>query len=211
MPARRTYSRAEIAGALDVSPQQLRAWHGLVRPEGGEGDYSFRELVAFRTLKALKAAGLTRARILRALDHLRRSFPTVDAPLSSLCLRVEGREVVVDLERGAMTAQGQLLLELDLDEPRAAVIELDRRGEGGASLAAELARAHVDLARELLAAGHALDARSELERALLYDAEYAPSYETLAEVFAAIGCPQRAAEYRDLAAAKRPAHEPGDD
>ncbi|MBN2492064.1 MAG: hypothetical protein JXQ29_14550 [Planctomycetes bacterium] len=206
MSAKRTYSAADIAAALGVTPQQVRAWHRLVRPQGEEGEYSFRELVAFRTLKALKAAGLGRARIRAALDHLRRSFPSLDAPLASLCLHVEGREVIVDLERGAMTVQGQLLLELDAEEPRAVIVELGSRNAGRGvpgALAAELAQAHADLGRQLLRAGHALDARGELERALLYDPDFAPAYETLAEVFGALGCPQRATEYRALAAEKR--------
>jgi hypothetical protein len=99
VPRSTSYSIAEIARALDTSPQQVRAWRRLVRPDGGKGAYRFRDLVAFRTLKALKDAGLDRRRIETAIRHLHRSFPSVDAPLSGLRLRVEGREVVVGPSR----------------------------------------------------------------------------------------------------------------
>jgi len=200
-----SYSVSEIARALGISGQQARAWGRLVRPEGSQGPYAFRDLVAFRTLKALKDAGLDRSRIEFAIRHLRKCFPSLDAPLSSLRLRVEGRDVVVELGDRSMTATGQLLLDLDADEPRTAVITLpglEGRLEQGRALGFELAAAHTDLAEQMLAADRAAEAASELERALLYDADHARAYQRLAEVYTALGCPVKARECRRLAREK---------
>jgi len=200
-----SYSMSEIARALGISRQQARAWAQLVRPDGRHGLYDFRDLVAFRTLKALKDAGLDRGRIAAAIRHLRKSFPSVAAPLVGLRLRVEGREVVVELGDRSMTASGQLLLDLDSGEPRTTVVALpglDDRVEQGRALGAELAGAHTDLAEQMLAAGRAAEAEAELERALLYDGDHARAYQRLAEAYASLGCPVKAREFGRLAREK---------
>jgi Tfp pilus assembly protein PilF len=97
------------------------------------------------------------------------------------------------------------LLDLDSDEPRATVITLpglDDRLEQGRALGAELAAAHTDLAEQMLAAGRAAEAEPELERALLYDCDHARAYQRLAEVYASLGCPVKAREFRRLASEK---------
>lgn len=207
MTTDRRFSRREVAAALGTSVQQVRAWHELVRLESAEDGYTFRELVAFRALHALKSAGLSRARLLAALRHLRLSLPAVDVPLRSVRLRVEGREVIVDLEDRSMTASGQLLLDLDGERPTTTVVSLpgatDRAADGRA-LAADLARAHTELGRQLLAAGHTLAARDELERALAFEPDHAEALAALAAVFTALGCTTKAAEIRRLAAASSP-------
>jgi len=200
--AKLIFTTAEVARALDTSVQQVRAWTPLVRAEGGAGRYSFRDLVQFRTLKAFKEAGLSRDRIRKALGLVRKSFPSVDSPLSELRFRVEGREVVVELEDRSMTAGGQLLLDLEGEEPRTTVVslpDLDARLRKGRSLAADLAEAHTDLGVQLLESGHAVDARRELERALLYDPNHTPACRGLAEAYDALGCPVKAEAYRTLA------------
>lgn len=73
---------------------------GLVRPSvadsTGRGSavlYDVRDVVAMRTVKALRAAGLPLPRVRRALREIARRWPEVDAPLSALVLVTDGRDL----------------------------------------------------------------------------------------------------------------------
>ena len=116
-----------------------------------------------------------------------------------LRLRVDGREIIVDWGHQAMTARGQRLLCLESALPRTTVLCLADRGREpvkAGDLARELAEAHVDLGEQLIQAGHPVDARKELERALVFDPEHRGALLGLARVFEALGCPVKAEEYR---------------
>ena len=207
----KSYSLREIARVLGLSEQQVRAWEDLIGIEGSPVKgrnhcYSFRDLLQFQTLKAFKAAGLSRTRISKALEHLHRTFPSEETPLSTLRFRVEGKEVLVELEGRTQTAGGQLLLDLDAEEPRSVVLQFpdveDRRRQRR-SLAEDLAEAHLELGIKLLGAGHVVDAQRELERALFYDRDRADIYHHLSEVFSALGCTVKAQEYKAMATEKK--------
>jgi DNA-binding transcriptional MerR regulator len=203
------YSLADVARTLQTSVQQIRAWARLLGPGVQDPPFSFQDLVAFRTLHGFKQAGLPYARIRKALQHLRKLLPGIEAPLSCLRLRIEGREILVDRGHQAMTTRGQLLLSLEPERPRTTVLVL---AEGASSpaeaearaLARELAEAHVDLGGQLLEAGHPVDARSELERALAFDPAHVHALTCLARVFDALGCPVKAEEYRKRAKTQDP-------
>jgi tetratricopeptide (TPR) repeat protein len=82
--------------------------------------FTFQDLIALRTARALSAAGLPTRRITRALRELRRHLPA-QVPLSGLSIRAGGEHVIVR-EAGAEWegGSGQYLLSLE--------VTLDRRG-----------------------------------------------------------------------------------
>jgi DNA-binding transcriptional MerR regulator len=86
------FSVAQAARLTGNTPAQLRSWErlGLVVPAGeGSDRYSFRDLVALRLVASLLEAGLSLARIRRALRYLVESGEDVAA----LSLVTDGESV----------------------------------------------------------------------------------------------------------------------
>jgi tetratricopeptide (TPR) repeat protein len=119
------FGTAEVMRLVGISAAALRS---LVRerhvlPERGPRGvlrFTFQDLIALRTARALLAAGLPTRRITRALRELRRHLPA-KLPLSGLSIRAGGEHVIVR-EAGAEWegGSGQYLLSLE--------VTVDRRG-----------------------------------------------------------------------------------
>ncbi|MCU1457672.1 MAG: MerR family transcriptional regulator [Actinomycetia bacterium] len=67
-----TYGALQAARLGDCTPSQLAYWSraGLVVPAGDPPRYSFRDLVALRVISSLLDAGLSTAKVRRALRYL---------------------------------------------------------------------------------------------------------------------------------------------
>ena len=121
----RHFSSADVIRIVGLSAAALRS---LVRERHvsprrgprGAWRFTFQDLIALRTARALAAAGLPTRRISRALRELRRHLPE-QLPLSGLSIRAGGEHVIV---REAGTewegGSGQYLLALE--------VTVDRRG-----------------------------------------------------------------------------------
>lgn len=113
------FSSADVVRIVGLSAAALRS---LVRerhvcPQRGPRGawrFSFQDLIALRTARALAAAGLPTRRISRALRELRRHLPE-QLPLSGLSIRAGGEHVIVR-EAGAEWegGSGQYLLALEV-------------------------------------------------------------------------------------------------
>jgi tetratricopeptide (TPR) repeat protein len=119
------FGTADVTRIVGISAAALRSLvrEGHVLPERGPRGalrFTFQDLIALRTARALSNAGLPTRRITRALRELRRHLPA-QLPLSGLSIRAGGEHVIV---REAGTewegGSGQYLLSLE--------VTLDRRG-----------------------------------------------------------------------------------
>lgn len=119
MPASATkqaYSREEVCRKFGVSAQQLRAWErqNLV---SSTGSFSFSDILALRTLIALRAGKIPTAQIRRALHALRSKLKEVHNPLTELKIYSRGRQIHVQFAGQRMEPiSGQLLLDFDQAE-----------------------------------------------------------------------------------------------
>ena len=74
---------------------------GLVKPSvvvaEGKGTgrvYAMRDVIAMRTVKALREAGLSLQKVRKALKEIGRRWPEIEAPLSSTVLVTDGRDLL---------------------------------------------------------------------------------------------------------------------
>src|ERR1017187_3485354 len=79
---------------LHLSERQLRSWErsGLVPAAGA---YSFRDLIALRTIGELRAHRIPLRKIGRALDSLKQRLSEVRDPLAELKIFSDGRNIAV--------------------------------------------------------------------------------------------------------------------
>ncbi|MDP8988576.1 MAG: tetratricopeptide repeat protein [Acidobacteriota bacterium] len=111
-----SFTREAALRLLHVSERQLKSWERqkLVEPVAV---YSFRELLALRTLIKLRESKVPPQQIRRALQALTKKLRGVDDPLTELKLYADGKKIRVELEGHAMEAEsGQLLLDFDRGE-----------------------------------------------------------------------------------------------
>jgi tetratricopeptide (TPR) repeat protein len=136
------YDREETRKLLKLSDAELRSFlrAGLVVPSRTKGApwFSFQDLVVLRTAKELRGAGVSMARIRKALRALRELLPK-GAALSKVHITAQGDEVVVR-DEGALFApsSGQLLFDFGVGELRAEVEPLARKAMAAASRNAAL-------------------------------------------------------------------------
>jgi len=98
---------------LHVSERQLKTWErsGLAP---AMAVYSFRDLIALRTLAALRARRIPLRNIGRALDSLKQRLSDVHDPLAELKIFSNGRRITVRVAGQNMEAlTGQILLDFD--------------------------------------------------------------------------------------------------
>src|SRR5579872_1533982 len=98
---------------LDVSEQQLRGWErqGLVRCATA---FSFKDLIALRTLIKLRESDFSSQKIGLAVASLKRKIAGVDQPLSELKFLREGRRIAVQVAGQKIEAvTGQILFDFD--------------------------------------------------------------------------------------------------
>lgn len=102
---------------------------GFVTPSRGarnEYRFSFRDMVLLRTAHELRQAEIPTRRILQALRRVRDALPT-SSPVTQLRLTAHGQDVAVQQgDRRYLAATGQLLLDLDVSEPKGTVTVLSR-------------------------------------------------------------------------------------
>ncbi len=118
-----TYSLADTARILHISPARLRYWERteLVNRSVLANDqpaFGFRDLICIRTILALLADGIPLCRIRRSVDRLRERIPEFDQPVGALRVWLEGSNRVVVRHQGALLEpDGQLVLDFDLAPP----------------------------------------------------------------------------------------------
>jgi tetratricopeptide (TPR) repeat protein len=113
-----TYSREEVCRLLNLRESVLEGWeaNGFVRPLD---EYRFRDLVALRTLLALRRSRIRPDGIRAILGSLRERLRNVRDPLSELKIFIDGRRVAVQVDGRRMEPlSGQLLFDFDRDELR---------------------------------------------------------------------------------------------
>lgn len=101
---------------LHLSERELRTWErqGLVP---AASVYSFRDLIALRTIGELRARRIPLRTIGRALDSLRRRLSEVRDPLAELKIFSDGRNIAVRVAGQNMEAlTGQILFDFDTSE-----------------------------------------------------------------------------------------------
>jgi DNA-binding transcriptional MerR regulator len=119
-----TYSLADTARILQISPARLRYWERteLVSRSALTNDqpaFGFRDLVCIRTILALLEGGIPLRRIRRSVDRIRERIPELDQPLGGLRVWLEGSDRVVVRHEGALLEpDGQLVLDFELAPPR---------------------------------------------------------------------------------------------
>lgn len=114
--AKRIYTRKEVCRLLDITETILAKWedHGFV--EAAE-EYSFRDLIALRTLGQLRRERFRPERIRRVVEMLRERLRHISNPLSELKVFTDGRKIAVQVDGGKMEPiTGQLLLDFDKRE-----------------------------------------------------------------------------------------------
>lgn len=133
-----TYTLADAARILNVSPSRLRYWKrtALVHARLVEGDrpgFDFRDLVHVRAVLALLDQGVPLRRIRRSLEVLRTRSPDLDDPLPSLRLWAEGSDRMV-VQHGDVLLEPDGQMVLDFQAPQAlgsAVSDLRALAEQG--------------------------------------------------------------------------------
>lgn len=117
-PPKAEYTRDEVCRLLGIREAVLEDWeeHGFVaRAE----HYAFKDLVALKTLRQLRARRMPAARIRLILESLRSKLRHVADPLQELKIFTDGRRLAVQVDGQRMEPlTGQLLLDFDQDELR---------------------------------------------------------------------------------------------
>ena len=130
------FSLSEIARLLDIPTTRLRTLDraGVVSPSGrrrGRRAYTFSDLIALRTAKALLEQRVRLRDVTRAIQALKRSLPKVTRPLQELRIVSDGQRVVVRTHDGAFEPlTGQMLLDLEVKSLRDDVVRVLRPSAG---------------------------------------------------------------------------------
>jgi len=119
---------------LHVSERQLQQWErqGLVQRAA---EYSFRDLIALRSIAELRAHHIPLRKIGRAMESLKRKLSEVRDPLAELKIFSDGRHIAVRVAGQKMEAlTGQILFDFDTAE-LASVQPLQPQAPAGPDLA----------------------------------------------------------------------------
>ncbi len=136
--AKRIYTRSEVCRLLGINAAVLSKWeeHGFI--EVSE-EYSFRDLIALRTLHELRKKRFRAERIRKVIDALRERLQHIANPLTDLKIYTDGRHIAVQVEGGRMEPlSGQLLFDF---EKREALEVLKFPGRPAENAAAAIAAA----------------------------------------------------------------------
>lgn len=117
-PPKANYTRDEVCRLLGIRESVLEDWedNGFV-PRAEQ--YAFKDLVALKTLRQLRARRMPAARIRLILESLRSKLRHVADPLQELKIYTDGRRLAVQVDGHRMEPlTGQLLLDFDQDELR---------------------------------------------------------------------------------------------
>jgi len=130
------FSLSEIGRLLDIPTTRLRTLDraGVVSPSGrrrGRRAYTFSDLIALRTAKALLEQRVRLRDVTRAIQALKRSLPKVTRPLQELRIVSDGQRVVVRTHDGIFEPlTGQMLLDLEVKSLRDDVVRVLRPSAG---------------------------------------------------------------------------------
>lgn len=128
-PPKAEYTRDEVCRLLGIREAVLEDWeeNGFVaRAER----YAFKDLVALKTLRQLRARRMPAARIRLILESLRSKLRHVADPLQELKIFTDGRRLAVQVDGHKMEPlTGQMLLDFDQDELRRLLEFPTRRAE----------------------------------------------------------------------------------
>ena len=101
---------------LHLSERQLRSWERLGLVPAAD-TYSFRDLIALRTIAELRARRIPLRKIGRALQSLKQRLSEVRDPLAELKIFSDGRNIAVRVAGQNMEAlTGQILFDFDTSE-----------------------------------------------------------------------------------------------
>ena len=101
---------------LHLSERQLRSWERLGLVPAAD-TYSFRDLIALRTIGELRARRIPLGKIGRALQSLKQRLSEVRDPLAELKIFSDGRKIAVRVAGQNMEAlTGQILFDFDTSE-----------------------------------------------------------------------------------------------
>src|ERR1700753_908137 len=142
----RSYNVNEVERVLRLTRSTIRGLinAGFVTPERGtrrEYRFSFRDLIVLRTARALIDAKVSRKRIHKSLEDLRRHLPEA-MPLSGLSICAVGDRVVVrDGQTHWQAESGQYLLGLEaLDNGVLQLLESPKPADAASPKAAVAAK-----------------------------------------------------------------------
>jgi len=110
------WSREDVRRLIPVSERQLRSWEKqeLI---ASTASFVFSDLLAIRTLVALRDSRIPVAEIRRTLAAIRARMSDIGNPLTEMKLYSDGRRIRVQFEGRRMDAKtGQLLLDFDQAE-----------------------------------------------------------------------------------------------
>jgi tetratricopeptide (TPR) repeat protein len=111
--AKQAYSREEVLRLLAVSERQLRAWERQKLISSSES-FSFKDLLALRTLAGLRSNHVPAALIRNVLAALREKLADVQDPLAELKIYAHGKKIQVQIGGNKMEPiSGQLVLDFD--------------------------------------------------------------------------------------------------
>ena len=119
--AQKLFTVHEVARIFSLKESRIRYWAqtGFVSPSGTRGKrrlYTFADLVGIRAARELLDQGIPLQRVRRNLQALRKSMPDLLQPLSSLRVRSDGDNLVVNHEQGTFEpTTGQLLLDFEVE------------------------------------------------------------------------------------------------
>src|SRR5262245_27671665 len=132
-----SYSVRDVERVLRLSRSTIRGFIevGFVKPVRGprrEYRFSFQDLMVLRAARSLLQAKVSRRRIRRSLEDLRRHLPE-SIPLSGLSISAVGDRVVVrDGKAHWQVDNGQYLLGLDVSVENGVLRVVDRKEEEAA-------------------------------------------------------------------------------
>ncbi len=132
--------RHEVCRLLSIRESTLEQWesHGFI---AAAERYEFRDLVALRTLKELRAKRVGPERIRMVLASLRQKLNGVSDPLQQLKIFTDGRRLSVQVDGAKMEAvSGQLLLDFDSVEIKRLLAFPSQRAEETLAAAIEAKR-----------------------------------------------------------------------
>jgi tetratricopeptide (TPR) repeat protein len=110
------WSREEVRRLLPVSERQLRSWEKQQFIASSDS-FGFPDLLALKTLVALRDSKIPAGEIRRTLEAIRARMSDVGNPLTEMKLYSDGRRIRVQFEGRRMEAKtGQLLFDFDQAE-----------------------------------------------------------------------------------------------
>lgn len=111
--AEQAYSREQVCRVLAVTERQLRTWERQKLIPSSDV-FTFKDLLALRTLADLRSHNIPAARIRTVLGALREKLDDVGDPLAELKIYSRGKKIQVQIGGNTMEPlSGQLLLDFD--------------------------------------------------------------------------------------------------